>query len=203
MIPGAHLMRLLVRAGRPLRRAGFSLMEMLVVVAVTGILATMAAPALISTLDSNRRATLSSRLMSDLALARSKALVLGKSVALCGWNGSENAPACSGKTGSGAATKSDWSKGWYMYLGSNATVGTVVIRKPEAVPSGWVVDAHLGVMNYSAFNARSDATGIGHFTIYRSGATTAACVTLSGTGRARASTASVSTGTVSASNDPC
>jgi len=194
-------MRLVVRAGGRLYRAGFSLMETLVVVAITSILATMAAPALISTLDSNRRTTLSSRLMSDLALARSKALVLGKSVALCGWNGSENAPACSDVSGS-APRYADWSKGWYLYLGSNATRGTV-IREPEAVPSGWVIDAHLGVLNYSAFSARSEATGLGHFTIYRNGATTAACVTLSETGRTRASAASVATGTVSAANDPC
>lgn len=197
-------MRLLVRVGRPLRRAGFSLMEMLVVVAITSILATMAAPALISTLDSYRRATLSSRLMSDLALARSKALVLGKSVALCGSNGS-NIPTCSVQTKEGVVTKTDWSKGWYMYVGSSATVGTV-IRKPEAAPSGWVIDAHLSSPgSYIYLDPRSSTNKYGHFTIYRSGSTTAACVILSSTGRAKAFTASVDSGVVgpASAQNPC
>ena len=197
-------MRLAVRAGGRLYRAGFSLMETLVVVAITSILATMAAPALISTLDSNRRTTLSSRLMSDLALARSKALVLGKSVALCGSSGSST-PTCSVRTGDVGATKTDWSKGWYMYVGSSDTVGTV-IRKPEAAPSGWVIDAHLSSPgSYIYLDARSSTTKYGHFTIYRSGSTTAACVILSPTGRAKAFTASVDGGVVgpASAQNPC
>ena len=49
---------------------GFSLMEMPVVVAIGGILAAMAAPSLMSVIESNRRITISNQLMEDLVFAR-------------------------------------------------------------------------------------------------------------------------------------
>jgi type IV fimbrial biogenesis protein FimT len=178
---------------------GYSLIELMVVVAITGILAAIAAPSFVSAIESNRRSILSNQLMEDLAFARSQALTLGKSVGLCG-SGAQN-QSCAGKD---ANSVTDWSAGWYLYSGNAATISTV-IRAPQAAPPGWVVDAHLGVMSYVSLNPRSQLAGVGHFTIYRSGSKTAACVTLSDTGRARASTASVASGVVgpTSAQDPC
>jgi prepilin-type N-terminal cleavage/methylation domain-containing protein len=186
---------------------GFTLIEMLVVVAIGGILAAVAAPSLISVIESNRRITISNQLMEDLVFARRQALALSTSVALCG-SGGTNPNACIAKAGSSA----DWSNGWYTYIGKSAGLtpaseaAGLVLRSPQALPSGWKVDAYLSDPGtYVYVDALSSTNKYGHFTIYRSGSTsrTAACVTVNTAGRARYSTASVATGTVSSTNDPC
>ena len=186
---------------------GFTLMEMLVVMAIGAILAAMAAPSLISVIESNRRITISNQLMEDLVFARRQALALSTSVALCGSDGT-NPNACIAK----AASSADWSNGWYTYIGKSAgltpasAVAGLVLRSPQALPSGWKVDAYLSDPGtYVYVDALSTTNKFGHFTIYRSGSTsrTAACVTVNTFGRARYSTASVATGTVSSTNDPC
>ena len=183
------------------RERGFSLIELVVAVAITGVLATIAIPSLLSAIESNRNNNLSNQLMEDLILARSQAIQLGTPVALCGSN-SAVARTC---VTQGANAVADWSAGWFFYVGNVATVpaANLVIREPQAAPRGWVVMASLGAMNYVSMDPRSQVTGNGHFTIYRSGSATAACVAVSPTGRTRANTASVSPGTVSANNDPC
>jgi prepilin-type N-terminal cleavage/methylation domain-containing protein len=186
---------------------GFTLVEMLVVVAISGILAAVAAPSLISVIESNRRITISNQLMEDLALARRQAIALSTSVALCGSHGT-NPNACIAK----GASSADWSNGWYTYIGKSAGLSPasaaagLVLRSPQALPSGWRVDAYLSDPGtYVYVDSRSKTNKFGHFTIYRSGSTsrTAACVTVNTAGRARFSTASVATGTVSSTNDPC
>ena len=186
---------------------GYSLIELMVVVALAGILAAIAMPSFVSTIESNRRNTLSNKLMGDLALARSQAISLGNSVALCGDSGA-GTPTCVAISDNSV---SRWNAGWYLYVGSAATgnsglgANTTIIRAPQSAPSGWAVDAHLGVLNYVSLNPRSQVAGVGHFTIYRTGSATAACVTVSDTGRARASAASVASGVVgpTSAQDPC
>ncbi len=192
----------------PVKR-GFSLMEMLVVVAIGGILAAVAAPSLMSVIESNRRTVISNQLMEDLAFARRQAIALSTSVALCG-SDSTAPTTCIART----PYPTDWSNGWYTYVGKSAgltpasAAAGLVLRQPQALPSGWKVDAYLGIYNYVALSPLAvGTTGVGHFTIYRSGSTsrTAACVTVNSAGRARFSTAtaSVASGPVSSSVDPC
>ena len=186
---------------------GFTLMEMLVVVAIGGILAAVAAPSLVSVIESNRRTLISNQLMEDLVFARRQAIALSSSVALCGRDSTQPST-CIAKD----PYPTDWSNGWYTYIGNSAgltpasAAAGLVLRSPQAAASGWKVDAYLGIYNYVAAKPRSvGTTGVGHFTIYRSGSTsrTAACVTVNSAARARLSTASVASGTVSSTNDPC
>jgi type IV fimbrial biogenesis protein FimT len=184
-------------------KRGFTLMEMLVVVAIGGILAAMAAPSLTSVIESNRRITISNQLMEDLVFARRQAIALSTSVALCG-SGGTNACITSG------TSPTDWSNGWSTYIGQSAALtpasadAGLVLRQPQALPSGWKVDARLSSpFNYVYVDARSTTNKFGNFTIYRSGSNTAACVTISAAGRARAYTVTAATGVVSTASNLC
>jgi type IV fimbrial biogenesis protein FimT len=188
---------------------GFTLTEMLVVVAIGGILAAVAAPSLISVIESNRRTIISNQLMADLAFARRQAIALSSSVALCG-SDSAKSYECIDRDNTTSTT--DWSNGWYTYIGKSdglapaSAAAGLVLRSPQAVPSGWKVDAHLSSPGtYVYVDALSKTTKYGHFTIYRSGGTTAACVVVNSMGRARATTAAVTSGVVSpaSAQDPC
>jgi len=183
---------------------GFTLMEMLVVVAIGGILAAVAAPSLVSVIESNRRTIISNQLMEDLVFARRQAIALSTSVALCG-SDATNPNACIPKAGSSA----DWSNGWYTYIGSSngltpaSAAAGLVLRSPQAIPSGWKVDARLSTPgNFVYMGARSTTDKFGNFTIYRSGSKTAACVVISAAGRARAYTVTA-TGVVSTASNLC
>jgi len=186
---------------------GFTLIEMLIVVLIGSILAAVAAPSLISVIESNRRTLISNQLMEDLVFARRQALALSTSVALCG-SDSTQASTCIALD----PYPTDWSNGWYTYIGKSnkltpaSAAAGLVLRSPQAAPSGWKVDAYLGIHNYVALSPRAVSIGNGHFTIYRSGSATASCVVFNApTGRARAVTATVATGVVSTANgqDPC
>lgn len=191
----------LFRTGQRRTGRGYSLIELLVVVALAGIFFRIAMPGFVSAIESNHRNTITNRLMEDLAEARLQAIAISSSMALCPTTAVRNT----------CGTSTDWSDGWYVYAGGSSALTAAsaaagaVLRAPQPLPSGWVVDAHLpSPGNFLAISTRSETSQFGHFTIYRSGySTTAGCVTVSSTGRARSSTANVTSGLVSAANDPC
>ncbi len=106
-------------------RAGFTLVELMVVVAVVGILAVVAAPGMAALLNANRLSGAAGELTAALQIARSEAIRRNARVTVCA---STNGTDCVASTA--------WSTGWIVHGNDNATGNDEVIRND--VPTGTV-----------------------------------------------------------------
>ncbi len=90
------------------RPSGFSLIELMVTVAVVAILAALAAPSFRAQTDSARLTAHASSLLSSLLLARTEAIKRNGRVVLC-------------KSADGATCSSsgDWQQGWIVFVDAN------------------------------------------------------------------------------------
>lgn len=88
---------------------GFTLFELLVVVALLALTASLAIPGLHSLLVYGRRATEINRLNRDLSYARSEAIVRGQTVTVC-----------TSRDGVSCSTESDWDGGWIVFVDRDA-----------------------------------------------------------------------------------
>jgi len=109
------------RAGVAARARGFTLIELMVTIAVAAILTALAVPAFNTFMENDRLLTQSSALVSALDLARSEAIKADTSVSVC--------PSTDAMTCSGA---SDWSGG-YIVL---SAAGGPPLQSVGAQPSG-------------------------------------------------------------------
>lgn len=88
---------------------GFTLIELMVVLALVAILATLAAPSLRSLIETNRVASEINGFVADMQFARSEAIKRGLPVIICP---SQNSTACSGVN--------TWGVGWIVFVDANA-----------------------------------------------------------------------------------
>jgi len=153
-------------AKRETPQIGFSLIELLVTIAVVAILSTLAAPSFTNVIKNGRLATETNDLMSDLAFARAEAARRGKRVTLC---------VSSNATGCGTGTV--WSGGRIVFS-DTGTYGTVdtgdeILRvnqpsgnKVSIAATGFTVSA-TSTLNYIQFrpNGTLNSDSIGSFTI--------------------------------------
>ena len=124
---------------RPLpRRRGYTLTEVLVVVAITGILAAFAVPSFNQFSQKTLVEKQVSSLNSAIRLTRSEAVKRGQRVTLCPSLDPESvAPQCAG---AGA----DWSRGWVIFTDEGAVLDdvdageTVIYVQPEFRGSGGI-----------------------------------------------------------------
>mgnify|MGYP000891361647 CR=1 FL=1 len=93
----------------PQRDRGITLIELMVTVAIVGILATLAAPAFDSMLKANRTRTVANELMASLNLARSEAMRRGQPVSICRSNDGSNC----------ASSGTGWNQGWIVFINEN------------------------------------------------------------------------------------
>lgn len=80
-----------------MRQQGFSLIELLMGLAITGIVLQLVSPAFATLIESNQRQQAAQALFSSIRTARSEAIVRNQAVVIHGING-------------------DWSQGWRMIL---------------------------------------------------------------------------------------
>jgi type IV fimbrial biogenesis protein FimT len=114
---------------RRFRGQGFTLIELMVTIAIAVILTGLAASPMSKMFDSNRVQTEASSFVSDLMLARAEAVKRGQGVSLCA---SSNGTTCLGTN--------TWNSGWIIYSdptqcnpapGPSTTIGAVIrVRKP-------------------------------------------------------------------------
>lgn len=106
------------------RSNGFTLVELMVTIAVLAILSTIAYPSFQGTIRSNRMATTSNELIAALALARSEAI-----------RGTHGGGVCASTAGTSCDGKS-WADGWMVWNDANGNgsfdAGEVVLRYAEA-----------------------------------------------------------------------
>ena len=129
--------------GQPVRPHGFTLVELMVTMAVIGILAVVAVPGMTALINNSRLSAQSEELVSSLQLARAEAVRRNARVTVC--------PSTDGAT---CASSSTWS-GWVIrgrdnvngvddVIRSNRVSGSVQISGPAAgivfKPSG-LIDA--------------------------------------------------------------
>lgn len=87
---------------------GFTLIEMMVTVAIAAIIVGIGVPAMKSFLDTNRRAAAVNSFVTDVQRARSTAASRGVTVVMCT---AADATGCSGVT--------NWEAGWMLFIDSN------------------------------------------------------------------------------------
>lgn len=110
---------------------GFTIIELMVVVAVLAIIATVAVPSFQQIIENNRLATEANRIFSAMSYARSEAVRVGDDASM-------------------TAATGGFSNGWCVHLGANCT-GADILRQFEA---GDLAYSSSG--NQVTFNARGE-----------------------------------------------
>jgi len=93
------------------KTSGFTLLELMVTLAIAAILASLAAPSFSDIIKNNRMTTQYNELLASLSVARSEAIKRGATVTVCK---SIDQASCSG----------NWKDGWIIFVESNTTGGT-------------------------------------------------------------------------------
>lgn len=127
------------------RQAAYTLVELLVVVALAAIMASLAIPSMSALLNSQRSSSLAYAFLNSLNLARSEAIKRNARVVLCK---SADALSC---TRAGA-----WEQGWIVFhdINNNATLdeGEEVIESRGAVALGLHLTGNTPVANYVSYS---------------------------------------------------
>ena len=92
-------------------QAGFSIIELMIVITIIGVLAGFAIPSFNEMIANNRRTTVVNELLSNVMLARAEAAKRGQTVSICA-NTNGGGLSC---TGGG-----NWDYGWMVFLDPNA-----------------------------------------------------------------------------------
>lgn len=137
---------------RHARSGGFTLIELMVALAVAAVLLTLGLPSFQASLRSNRLATANNELIASIAMARSEAMRSNRGAGICA-------------TGDGASCGADWNAGWLVWGDDNRNgaldAGEVVTRHVQGHPALNLV-TESGVTSI-AFSARGTANAVQDF----------------------------------------
>ena len=130
--------------------SGFTLLELVVTIAILAVLTSLALPSFNSVVANNRLATAANETLAAMMLARSEAFRSGRRVVVCT---SSNASTCDA---SGA-----WSDGWIVFVDADSdgdrNGAETVLRVGPAV-SGMTISGAGGAENAIVFTSRGATT---------------------------------------------
>jgi type IV fimbrial biogenesis protein FimT len=134
------------------KSAGFTLIELVVVMVIAGILITLAVPSYHYVTTANRIAGEINGLLGDMQFARGEAIKEGQPVVVC-----------SSTDGATCANSTSWTSGWIVFsdLNSNGAydAGEPVLRVQPALTSGDTLQANNNVRAVS-FSREGFATNV-------------------------------------------
>ncbi len=167
------------------KKSGFSLVELMITLAIVAIAVAFGLPAMTEFSKNDRLTTNINTLVGHLAYARSEAVKLSQQVAICVSSDSASAnPTCTGGV--------NWENGWIVYIDangdSNYTAGTdEVLRAHEAFDGNNTLTPAGGIGTQVTYDYRGFATSNGTFLLCdeRAGPH-GKTVTITNTGRVRA-----------------
>ena len=136
------------------RHGGFSITELMVVVAIVAILLGIGAPSYRYITNSYRMSAEVNGLLGDLQYARAEAIREGQTVTACV---SSDGASCTG---------SDWANGWIVFSdpNNNRTVAGGVLRVQGAftgtTPDTFIADSNVTAITYNREGFATTAAGI-------------------------------------------
>lgn len=126
------------------RARGFTLLELLVTVAILGLLLGIGTPIVASIGDGMRLAAITSTFLSQLHLARSEAIKRNAPVSLC-----------KSRDGARCAPGGGWEQGWIVFHDADndslRAPQEIVLQRHEALPAGFRLAGNVPVNRYVSF----------------------------------------------------
>lgn len=123
---------------------GFTLVEVLVVVAIAAVLQAIAVPAMANLIASNRQTTAINTLFSSLLLARSEAI-----------KRNQRAVVCKSAAGDACAATGDWGQGWVVFHDANNNAqldaSEQVLLRQEPMPDSVRLTGNQPVARYVSY----------------------------------------------------
>lgn len=127
------------------RKRGFTLIELIVTLALAAILLTIGVPAFQEMIRNNRAAVHANEFMSALNVARSEAIKRGQRVVLC-----------KSSDGASCATTNLWDQGWIVFVDTDndagVDAGETIIRVYGALKGDNTLQGSTDVADYISYS---------------------------------------------------
>ena len=147
---------------------GFTLIEMMVVIALLGILISVAIPSFQEMIKNNRSTSLINTMQGSLMYAKGEAITIGQSVSLCKRDGTNGGVVCD--------NSQNWEDGWIVFRDVNAngvidaedcttTTADCTLRLSEALKPPITLRSNGTIGNTITFDSRGFAQNTGVFSL--------------------------------------